>query len=114
MLSTPSNFPRMAGRIKQHVQTCAFCQRNKFYNANTRGTPKPLPIPASRFFVVSLDILSEFHLSNGKNAIVFFTDRLSKRGWIEGACRIVSSAAFLLDGKSLRLLEGALAECTVQ
>jgi hypothetical protein len=84
MMSTRFFFPRMSDHIKRYVATCDSCQRNKAYNANTRGVPTPLPVPTSRFSVVSLDILSEFPLSpNGNNAVVCFTDRLTKKVWIE-------------------------------
>jgi hypothetical protein len=84
MMSTRFFFPRMADFVKKYCASCEFCQRNKSYNANTRGIPTPLPIPTTRFSVISLDILSEFPLSkNGNNAIVCFTDRLTRRVWIE-------------------------------
>ena len=84
MMSTRFYFPRMSDIVKRYVTSCDSCQRNKAYNANTRGVPTPLPVPTSRFSVISLDILSEFPLSpNGNNAIVCFTDRLTKKVWIE-------------------------------
>ena len=77
-------FPRMADYVRRYCASCEFCQKNKSYNANTRGVPTPLPVPASRFSVISLDIISEFPLTpRGNNAIVCFTDRLTKRVWIE-------------------------------
>ena len=84
MLASRFYFPRMASYVKKYCASCEFCQRNKSYNANTRGIPTPMPIPVSRFSVVSLDILSEFpRTRNGHNAIVCFTDRLTRRVWIE-------------------------------
>jgi len=90
-------FRRMAGRIRQYCASCEFCQRNKSYNADTRGVPQPLPIPSCRFSVVSLDLISEFSLSkNGNNIVVVFTDRLSKRVWLE-AINKASSARDLAE-----------------
>ena len=84
MLASRFYFPRMASYVKKYCTSCEFCQKNKSYNANTRGIPTPMPIPLSRFSVVSLDILSEFpRTRNGHNAIVCFTDRLTRRVWIE-------------------------------
>jgi len=92
MLSTRFFFPRMSDYVKRYCASCEFCQRNKSYNANTRGIPTPLPIPKTRFSVVSLDLLSEFPLSkNGNNAIVCFTDRLTRRVWIEPVHKSVTA-----------------------
>ena len=92
MLSTRFFFPRMSDYVKRYCASCEFCQRNKSYNANTRGIPTPLPIPKSRFSVISLDLLSEFPLSkNGNNAIVVFTDRLTRRVWIEPVHKSVTA-----------------------
>ena len=38
-------WPQMRSHIRAFVSTCDLCQRNKPYNANTRGIPTPLPIP---------------------------------------------------------------------
>ena len=79
-------FRYMRSHIRAFVSKCDLCQRNKPYNANTRGIPTPLPIPKRRFDVVALDIVSGFPKDkHGNDAAVVFTDRLTKRAWVE-AC----------------------------
>ena len=81
------------GNIVLAVNSVNF-RRNKSYNANTRGVPQQLPIPTCRFSVVSLDLISEFPLSKkGDNAIVVFTDGLSKRVWLEAINKASSARA---------------------
>ena len=85
-------FPGMAERLRQYVLSCEHCQRNKSYNSNTRGIPTPTPIPVSRFSVIALDLLSGFPTSRkGNDCIVVFTDRLTKRAWIEPVTKDVTA-----------------------
>ena len=94
-LSAGFFFPRMRERIAQYVETCEHCQRNKAYTVSTRGIPRPSPIPLRRFEVVALDIVSGFPTSQrGYDAIVVFTDRLTKRAFIE-PCKKTASAGDL-------------------
>ena len=77
-------FPKMATRIERYCESCDACQRNKAYNANTRGVPQPHPVPRRRFDAVALDILCGFpETKAGHTSVVVFTDRLTKRAWIE-------------------------------
>ena len=77
-------FPNMATRIERYCESCDACQRNKAYNANTRGVPQPHPVPRRRFDAVALDILCGFpETKAGHTSVVVFTDRLTKRAWIE-------------------------------
>jgi len=77
-------FPKMATRIERYCESCDACQRNKAYNANTRGVPQPHPVPKRRFDAVALDILCGFSETKaGHTSVVVFTDRLTKRAWIE-------------------------------
>lgn len=92
LMSARFYFPGMCDRVKKYVETCEHCQRNKAYTRSTRGVPTPHKIPLRRFDVVALDIVSGFPASkSGKDAIVVFTDRLTKRAWIE-PCTKTSSA----------------------
>ena len=85
-------WPEMRSHIRAFVSTCDLCQRNKPYNANTRGIPTPLPIPKRRFDVVALDIVSGFPKDkHGNDAAVVFTDRLTKRAWVEACSKDVTA-----------------------
>jgi transposase InsO family protein len=84
LMSSRFYFPKMAERVKAYVESCEHCQRNKAYTRNTRGVPHPSEPPLRRFDVVALDIVSGFPTTkNGFDAIVVFTDRLTKRVYIE-------------------------------
>ena len=86
-------WPRMASHVDKYVLTCEHCQRNKSYNANTRGIPSPDTIPLRRFDAVALDILSGFPTTKrGFDAIVVWTDRLSKRCWLVAAKTTITAA----------------------
>ena len=82
----------MRTHIQRFCETCDQCQRNKAFTANARGIPKPLPIPARRFDVIALDIVSGFPPdADGNDAAVVFTDRLTKRAWIEACNKGISA-----------------------
>jgi hypothetical protein len=91
-LSAGFYFPRMRERIAKYVETCEHCQRNKAYTVSTRGMPRPNPVPLRRFEVVALDIVSGFPTTQrGFDAIVVFTDRLTKRAFIEPCTKTASA-----------------------
>ena len=92
LMSASFYFPKMSDRVKAYVESCEHCQRNKAYTRNTRGAPRPSEPPFRRFDVVALDIVSGFPTTkNGFDAIVVFTDRWTKRVYIE-ACTKSASA----------------------
>jgi len=77
-------WPGMFLHIKRYVESCEHCQRNKPYVRGGRGAPHPSAIPFRRFDCVALDMLSGFVTTKqGHDAIVVFTDRLTKRVYIE-------------------------------
>jgi transposase InsO family protein len=85
-------FPKMAERVRAYVETCEHCQRNKAYTRNTRGVPRPSEVPFRRFDVVALDIVSGFPTTKTCfDAIVVFTDRLTKRVYIEPCTKTASA-----------------------
>jgi hypothetical protein len=92
LMSSRFYFPKMAERVKAYVESCEHCQRNKAYTRNTRGVPRPSDVPSRRFDVVALDIVSGFPATkNGFDAIVVFTDRLTKRVYIEPCTKTASA-----------------------
>ena len=59
-------------------------KRIKAYTRDTRGVPRPSEVSLRRFDVAALDIVSGFPTTKtGFDAIVVFTDRLTKRVYIE-------------------------------
>jgi hypothetical protein len=92
LMATRFYFPKMAERVRAYVETCEHCQRNKAYTRNTRGVPRPSDVPSRRFDVVALDIVSGFPTTKtGFDAIVVFTDRLTKRVYIEPCTKTASA-----------------------
>ena len=86
-------WPKMASHVDKYVMTCEHCQRNKSYNANTRGVPTPDQIPLRRFDAVALDILSGLPATKrGFDAIVVWTDRLTKRCWLVASKTTITAA----------------------
>lgn len=72
-------WPRMAVDIRNYVQSCDACQRNKANQALPAGLLQPLPIPTSRWEQVSMDFIT--HLpptKSGHDAIAVFVDLFSK------------------------------------
>ena len=97
LMSSRFYVPKMAERVKAYVETCEHCQRNRAYtrntrNTRTRGVPRPSEAPLRRFDVVALDIVSGFPTTkNGFDAIVVFTDRFTKRVYIEPCTKTTSA-----------------------
>jgi len=57
---------------------CVSCQRNKPSNQHPHGLLEQLPIPDNRWQSVSIDFITGLPKSNGFNAIMTVTDRLTK------------------------------------
>ena len=92
LMATRFYFPKMAERVRAYIESCEHCQRNKAYTRNTRGVPRPSDVPFRRFDVMALDIVSGFPATKtGFDAIVVFTDRLTKRVYIEPCTKTASA-----------------------
>ena len=86
-------WPKMYGDVRKFVQSCDQCQRNKPLNQTTSGLLQPLPIPSGRWQSVALDLITDLPKSaSGHDAIVTFTDRLSKRVHLAATTKTVSAA----------------------
>jgi transposase InsO family protein len=84
LLSSRFYWPGMYEHVKKYVESCEHCQRNKPYVRGGRGPPHPAAIPFKRFDCVALDMLSGLATTKqGFDAIVVFTDRFTKRVYIE-------------------------------
>ena len=73
-------WPRMFKDIMSFIRSCDNCQRCKTGRAGTDGLLKPLDIPEQRWSSISLDFVTGLPASNGYDAILVITDRLTKRG----------------------------------
>ena len=72
-------WPCMDADIKEWLQVCPSCQRNKVSNKLPAGLLEPLPIPTRRWSDVSMDFITHLPLTRqGHTAIFVVVDRLSK------------------------------------
>ena len=72
-------WPNMLKEIKEYVQSCDLCQRNKSSNQTPAGLLQPLPIPTKKFEQVTMDFIVQLpRTKSGYDAIVVFVDRLTK------------------------------------
>jgi hypothetical protein len=68
----------MRSFIKQYIQECETCQRNKSENVHPAGLLQPLPVPHQIWEDISMDFIDGLPKSSGKNVIFVVVDRLSK------------------------------------
>ena len=87
-------WPGMDSDITRYVTSCDACQRNKPSNARTMGRLMPLPIPRYPWQVMSMDLITGLpRTRRGHDAIVVFTDKLSKLAHTAPTTTTVSAAA---------------------
>lgn len=72
-------WPNMNKTIKNYIQSCEKCQRNKHRQSKRPGRLNPLPIPETRWQHITMDFILDLPVSNGSNAIWVIVDRLTKR-----------------------------------
>ncbi|CAH9105349.1 unnamed protein product [Cuscuta europaea] len=64
--------------IKDYIQGCDTCQRNKYQVLKPAGLLQPLPIPEQVWTDVSMDFIGGLPKSQGKDTILVVVDRLTK------------------------------------
>lgn len=64
--------------IKEYIQHCEICQRNKTESVAPPGLLSPLPIPSDVWIDISMDFIDGFPPSHGKSSILVIVDRLTK------------------------------------
>ena len=76
----------MTNDVSTYLRNCHACRRAKAPRDRKFGTLEPLPIPQQRWQDIAMDFVTDLPESQGMNAILTVTDRLSKeRHFI--ACR---------------------------
>ena len=68
----------MRNTVTQYIQNCYSCHRAKPSRDREHGLLHPLPIPQQRWQDITIDFITGLPLSNGYNAIMTTTDRLTK------------------------------------
>ena len=72
-------WPQIRQYVKNYIQQCGSCQRNKASQQVPGGLLQPLPIPEQPWDSVSLDFITGLpKTSNGFDAIIVFVCRLTK------------------------------------
>ena len=72
-------WPGMIREVKNYVNTCQKCQRNKHRQSRPPGQLNVLPIPEARWQNISMDFILALPRANGYNSIWVMVDRLTKR-----------------------------------
>ena len=68
----------MKNDIKEFVEKCLVCQKNKALTLSPAGLLQPLPIPDKIWNNVTMDFIEGLPKSEGYNSILVVVDRLSK------------------------------------
>jgi len=72
-------WPKMRKHVTDHVASCDSCQRVKSSSQKPAGTLRPLPIPGRQWDDVAMDLITDLPpVAEGYDAIIVFTDRLTK------------------------------------
>ncbi|GMI86385.1 hypothetical protein HRI_002307800 [Hibiscus trionum] len=80
-LSSNFHWPQMRRDVRKFFSECLICQRMKSDNLAPTGLLQPLSIPQQVFEDISLDFITSFPKSNGKEALLVVVDRLTKYGY---------------------------------
>lgn len=82
-------YKRMAGElywkgmkkdVKNYVDSCLICQKNKVDAISPTGLLQPLPVPDKVWGDITMDVVEGLLKSQGKDSIMVVVDRLSKYG----------------------------------
>ena len=72
-------WPRIRKEVKEYVQACEKCQRNKTVTQRAAGLLQPLEIPAQKWTDISMDFIVQLpRTRNGFDAILVVVDRCTK------------------------------------
>lgn len=72
------SIPRLKELVRNHVNCCAVCQRNKAEHLHPAGLLQPLPVPTQVWSHISMDFIEGFPRVHGKSVVLTVVDRFSK------------------------------------
>ena len=73
-------WPSLMRDVKHYVKTCPSCALGKSNTLKSAGLLQPLPIPTSRFEVITMDFVTALpETPSGHDAIMVMVDKLTKR-----------------------------------
>ena len=73
-------WPGVTRKVKQYVEGCDACQRNKNQTQPLAGKLMPNSIPEKAWSHISTDFITKLPLAQGYDAILVVVDRLTKMG----------------------------------
>ena len=70
-------WPAMEPEVREYMEACLVCARNKTSSGSRMGLLQPLPIP-SRPWSISMDFVTGLPVSQGNTTVLTVMDRFSK------------------------------------
>ena len=71
-------WPAMETEVREYVEACSVCARNKTSSKARSGLLQPLPIPSRPWADISLDFVTGLPVSQGNTTVLTVVDRFSK------------------------------------
>ena len=71
-------WPSMEPEVREYVEACSVCARNKSSTGSRMGLLHPLPIPSRPWSNISLDFVTGLPTSQGNTTVLTVVDRFSK------------------------------------
>ena len=71
-------WPGVTKEVKQYVEGCDSCQRNKNHTEQLAGKLMPSLIPEKSWTHISADFITKLPIAQGYNSILVVVDRLTK------------------------------------
>uniref|UniRef100_A0A8C6Q666 Gypsy retrotransposon integrase-like protein 1 n=2 Tax=Nothobranchius TaxID=28779 RepID=A0A8C6Q666_NOTFU len=91
-------WPSMFKDVREYINACSICARNKSSNQPPAGLLNPLPIPTRPWSHIALDFVTGLPPSNGFSVILTVVDRFSK------SCHLVPLKALPSSAETAQLL----------
>ena len=77
-------WPTLRRDVREYVASCPACQASKSSNQKTAGLFRPLPIPANKFDVITMDLVTHLGTTaSGFDSAVIIVDKLTKTLTVE-------------------------------
>ena len=71
-------WPSMESRVREYIEACSVCARNKTSSGPRMGLLQPLPIPSRPWSDISMDFVTGLPVSKGNTTVLTVVDRFSK------------------------------------
>nr|XP_054599305.1 uncharacterized protein LOC129163965 [Nothobranchius furzeri] len=91
-------WPSMYKDVREYINACSICARNKSSNQPPAGLLNPLPVPTRPWSHIALDFVTGLPPSNGFSVILTIVDRFSK------SCHLVPLKALPSSAETAQLL----------